>query len=317
MWSGGTSGLPPPSSQRVFDIGGYAAFRSGWKSESTVGHFACGRHLATHKQRDATSFEVYAHGTEVILSPGVYGYSDDPLVQYQGNASSHNILVVDEHENYPLDGPRPRITAKSEDADRPWVVGCHQNFKEVGVPTVARLWAFLPPATFALVDQAMSDGEHQFDQHLHLHPLLSEIESRSDHSVVARKPGDDDLFPSLVIATAGAPERLQYRGVEDGDARAGWYFPAVHSAEPATDLVFRFVRSGNVEMPMVIRIVAPGEAPPTLADVSWVQNNTESRLIWTEDGKKQHLSFPALQLAGDPACLGPAPGYGPDSQENH
>lgn len=316
MWSGGISGLPPTPSQNVFDIGGYAAFRNGWRSESTVGHFTCSRHLPTHKQRDATSIEVYAHGTEVILNPGVYGYSDDPLVQYQGKASSHNILVVDGHENYSLDGPRPRITAKSEDEDRPWVVGCHQNFKEVGVPTVARLWAFLPPATFALVDQAMADGEHQFDQHLHLHPLMSEIENLSEHSVVARKPGND-LFPSLVIATAAAPERFQHRGVEDGDARAGWYFPATYSAEPATDLVFRFVHNGKTEMPMVIRVVAPGEAPPTLEDVSWVQSDSESRLSWTENGKIQQLSFPALQLAEDPACIGPAPGYGPEGQEGH
>jgi uncharacterized heparinase superfamily protein len=291
--SRGAAGAAPALDQ-VYRVGGYAVFRDRWDpaapEEATVGHFKT-RHLSgVHYHADETSIEIFAFGRELIVGPGYFTYStNDPLREYQRSPAAQNILVVDDDSTV---STRPtlsaRVVAQSAGGDVPWVQGTHLRYRELGVSSLVRTFAFAKPDTFIVIDHVRAEAPHDYAQHFHLHPDLSEIQVADDRTVLASMKGG----PSLAIAAATAPDAIETpRGVDDGQTQEGWYFPAFQVKRPAYDVVFRRTAS-TIDLPIVIVIGAPGKPAPIPTDIALLDEDGVMTVSWRLDGETRTAQIP-------------------------
>jgi hypothetical protein len=127
----GAAGTVPPHVDRVFTVGGYAAFRDRWDASdpaaAITGHFKCTRLSRTHAHDDDTSFEIFGYGTELVVDTGKYSYATkDPFVIHQRDALAHNLLIID---GAPFDNiGTAQITASGIEPGLAWVQGTHTRY---------------------------------------------------------------------------------------------------------------------------------------------------------------------------------------------
>ena len=290
----GGRGTRPRRTDATFAEGGYAAFRSAWSrgGKAIAAHFRAGHWARAHYHPDDTGIEIYGHGTELIVGPGVHGYDDkDPFASYQYSPAAHNVLVVDDLAEV---GRRPhkkaRITGHGGSGDLVWVQGTHPNYQQLGVDVV-RTFAYRKPDAFAVVDHAASRaGEHRYAQHFHLHPDLSAVR-REGNTVIAQT--QDGVGPSVTITTADAAEVELARGIQEGGRVAGWFFPDKYKEEPATDVVFRR-RDGRRKLSLpVLILVGPPAAPPRVpGQLSYTEAGGRLTLAWSEAGHQNAITVP-------------------------
>jgi Heparinase II/III-like protein/Heparinase II/III N-terminus len=283
----------PPRLDRVYEVGGYAVFRDGWDPAAktgTVAHFKATHFSRVHYHADETAFEIFAHGRELIVQPGVFSYvSDDPFQRYQRSPSGQNVLVVDDDdtvETKPSAGSR--IVGHGSDRNIVWVQGTHENYERLGVSSLVRTFAFARPDTFIVIDHVQADESHEYAQHFHLDPDLARPRVVGDRTVVASIDGG----PSLTIAAGTRPDRIETpRGVTDGSARKGWYFPDFRVKKPATDVVLRR-SAAEVDLPVVIVVSAPGQQPRIPSDIAYSEEGESATVSWRLDGVEHSLRVP-------------------------
>ena len=135
--------LPPENV--VFPYGGYAVFRSSCSAppdEATWLLFMAATHTKTHKHSDDLSFLLWHHGN-FIVEAGMRNYDYlNAKTAYAYSGYGHNVLCVDDRE-FPVlirhsgfreiypSALRTRITDYCISADRQYVVGRQERFKEV------------------------------------------------------------------------------------------------------------------------------------------------------------------------------------------
>jgi hypothetical protein len=245
----GVSGRAPVVLDRVYPEGGYAAFRDRWDAadptSAITGHFTCHHFSKTHYHKDETSFELYGHGTELIVDSGKYDYDQrGEYNRYQKDVFAHNVLVVDDATYSP---GKASIVASGGDADVAWVQGTHDGYRARGIRSQVRTFAHRKPSTFVVIDTVEASGAHRYAQHFHLAPALSSVEVVDDHTVIASAPGG----PTLVISPVETPTRVELL--------EAWYFAEWGQVVDTTDVVFRYDRSdAELSLPVVITIAAPG-----------------------------------------------------------
>lgn len=282
-----------PALDRVYKVGRYATFRDRWDPSTgagTVGHFKVAHLSGTHYHADETAFEIFAHGRELVVGPGVFGYvSADPLWAYQRSPAGQNVLVVDDDATvFRKPTRKSRVVAHGGDGDVRWVQGTHANYAHLGVGSLVRTFALARPDTFIVIDRVRAPARHRYAQHFHLHPDVSRVRTRGGRTVLASVPGG----PSLAIAAATRPDSIETpRGVADGDVRRGWYFPELHFKVPAYDVVFRHTGSDTV-LPVVIVVSAPGEPARVPTRVAYVESDGIATLSWRVGGVERSFRVP-------------------------
>lgn len=86
---------PPAATERIFPGRGSAVLRSGWSTQDTVISIRVGPWF-NHEHHDQGSFQVAAHGEELIAEAGYANYYQDPYYPiYFIQAVGHNTLLVD------------------------------------------------------------------------------------------------------------------------------------------------------------------------------------------------------------------------------
>lgn len=292
--SRGVSGSMPPEVDRVFAVGGYAAFRQGWPAndadQAIAAHFRSGKYTSVHYHRDETTFEIYGYGTELIVNPGVYSYDfeGDPLAEWQRSPAAHNILVV-EGAQWGLQG-RSGILGHAAGADASWVQGNHDYYERLGVNRFARTFLYARPDRFAVVDHVRSSGHVDYTQHFHLHPSLVNVSVVDPRTVVARP---ERRGPSLVIRAATEPARITTeRGTGPDGTIHGWHFPAFRTAEPATDVALHYEGApGDADLAVVIVVLAPGVSGDPATEISYREEGERAIVELTEPA--QTIEVPA------------------------
>ena len=298
--SGGQSGTRPRDLDRVYEVGGYAAFRERWDaldpSAPIALHFTCGRLSQTHYHRDELGFELYGHGSELIVDTGKYSYDNsDPFTVHQYHAAAHNVLLVD-GKSYEPTGIA-QIFDHGSDGTVSWVQGTHTHYASLGITSQVRTLAYARPDTVVVVDHLRASGSHRYQQHFHLHPSLSEVSFVDEHIVVATTA--DRAGPTVVLAPVTPPTAIELvRGEQSERGLQGWYCPGWAQAEPATAVIIHY-RSDerDLALPVVVTVAAPDTPPQIPGQLVYAESEGRFTVAWTPSAREISLPLPWPGLA--------------------
>jgi Heparinase II/III-like protein/Heparinase II/III N-terminus len=291
--SGGERGTEPVL-DRVYEAGGYAFFRDRWDLSSgaaVAGHFKVAHRSGVHYHADETTFEIFAHGHELVAEPGAFTYvADDPFRAYQRGPAGQNVLVVDEDATLSTaPTSKSRVAAYGGRGDVSWVQGTHANYEALGIESLTRTFAFVKPDTFIVIDHVRASDRHDYAQHFHLHPDVARLDVANSRTVLASVDGG----PALAIVAAAAPDAIETpRGVAEDGVVQGWHFPELHVKVPAFDVVFRQTRA-DADLPVLFVVSAPGQAPRVPTDITYGERGGVATITWRLDGFERSLRIPS------------------------
>ncbi len=173
-----------------------------------------------------------------------------------------------------------------------WVHAFHEHYANIGVPQVGRTFAFNKPTEFLVVDEVQAQETHRLVEHIHLHPLLDQVDS-SDGVVVATSSEADR--PSLVIVPLGPEMRIDLVRGQSGDEVQGWWFPAALNAEAATDVMLSTDLEPDtpLELGYLLVVGRPGEEVDVPRDVLFERRGSEYVVSWQNDAGSRDFSVPA------------------------
>lgn len=280
--SDGARGAPPQQVDRVFEQGGYAAFRNSWNpgDDQIAAHFISNHLSSSHYHADDGSFELYGFGKELVVDSGKYDYEyTDTRSKYAASEQAHNGVVVDDR-NYEQDLP-PVIAAHAETDTLSWVRASYHDYDFVDVHDQARTFALAKPAAVVLVDEALTSRPHAFAQHFHLHPSLSTLHI-DGNAAIAESP---DGGPSLVIVALTDASSIT-------KAARSWYFPAWEMAEDNIDVVIHHDDDppGTQTFAALVIVVPPGVSPTAPTDARFDAGTRTAN--WTINGESHEVRLP-------------------------
>ena len=169
--TGGIEGIKPEAASVVCPDGGWVFLRSGWGNDRAFSDecffpFRLGTFKTAHIHYDVFSFELYAHGADLIVDSGgpfTYGSSERAFLV---STAAHNTVVVD------------RKNQKVGTAD---VLHWHTSSEYDLLDAQHRLYPgvvhrrvviFIKPNYFLIVDRLEAQHPHQYAQLFHLSPVL-------------------------------------------------------------------------------------------------------------------------------------------------
>lgn len=286
----GASGTPPDSIDQVFATAGYASFRTSWDftdpGSAISGHLTCGRLSQAHAHNDETSVEIFAHGHELILDSGHFNYSREERALHQVSAKAHNLLIIDGEEFELQDGSEiiASGTAATASGPAPWVQASHAHYRHLGVTQLVRTFAFAKPDAFVVIDSVTSETTHRYEQHFHLHPEITELQSGGPGSSGVRIGRVPD-GPGLVLVPLHDPTEVE--------ERHSWYFPTSNVSLDRIDLVFTSADLATTDLAMLLLVVPPGIQPSSPDSASLRRQDGAFVVRWSRDGIDQQLTLPA------------------------
>ena len=170
--SRGSAGRAPSSPDAISPAGGSAFLRSGWAAagEAHADAFLALR-LATfptaHIHRDVLSFELFAHGADLVVDtggPGVY-----PFRAWLKSTAAHNTVVVDGRDQ--AVGPS-RLIKTQQGAGGVLIDAEHGLYPGV---RHRRVLVFRRSGMVLLLDHLQSADAHDYALLLHLAPTLEPV----------------------------------------------------------------------------------------------------------------------------------------------
>jgi hypothetical protein len=170
--SRGAAGRAPSASDAILPGGGSVFLRSGWAPDTGAprGAFVTLR-LATfptaHIHRDVLSFELFAHGAELVVDtggPGVY-----PFRAWLKSTPAHNTVVVDGRDQ--AIGPA-RLIRTQQAAGGVLIDAEHGLYPGV---RHRRVLVFRRSGAVLLLDHLQSTDPHVYTLLLHLAPALNPV----------------------------------------------------------------------------------------------------------------------------------------------
>jgi hypothetical protein len=154
--------------------------------------------LGSHGHNDALSFELALGDQPLIVDPGSYLYTADPVERNRFRSTAfHGTLQIDGAEQNPLredalfameDRCRAELVSWSPDPERPRFVGRHHGYAILAQPAihVRELALDVAAATVRITDRVESAGEHELRWTFPLAPGIAEA---SGPRAVARFDG--------------------------------------------------------------------------------------------------------------------------------
>ncbi len=283
--SHGKRGVAPDELDRVFDIAGYAAFRSSWDlaaPESVVsGHLTCGRLSKGHAHDDETSFEIFAYGSELLIDSGHYNYNKkEPKRLYEISPPAHNLLVVDGQDFDRTGDPKIVGSGGLDGSGAPWVQASHQYYRYLGIDQLVRTFGFVKPDAFVVIDSVKSESTHLYEQHFHLHPGITEVEERASGVRIGRMPEG----PSVALVPLYEPDAVR---VIDG-----WYFVKSNVSASNRDLVYSVDEGADAHLGVLILLFPPGVEPDGFSGASIAQESGQLVVRWQQNGRERQLAVP-------------------------
>ena len=165
----GENGEVPPQKAISYPDAGQVIMRSGWykgdKFENqTQLIFDIGPYRTNHSDLDALSFSLYGQGEALMPDAGLYTYENGPFRDYFHGSMAHNTVIVDgksQKEGKPIIGN----FAEGEG----WAYQSAQHDLYDGV-THQRAIALLGDKYVLIVDNLLSEYQHDYEQVFHLFP---------------------------------------------------------------------------------------------------------------------------------------------------
>lgn len=104
----GKYGKPPDFTSSFYPYGGQLVMRDGWSRKANWGFFDVGPWGTAHQHQDKLHLSITAYGSDILVDAGRYLYVNGPFRSYFKGSRSHNVVLVDGHEQNKL----PRETNK-------------------------------------------------------------------------------------------------------------------------------------------------------------------------------------------------------------
>jgi hypothetical protein len=196
----GQAGMPyaPGAGHAAYPEGGYWIMRGGdLYVVVRCGDVGVGG-LGSHAHNDALSFEFACGRQPLVVDPGTYVYTADPVERNRFRSTAfHSTLQIDGAEQNPIsdaalfameDRRRAEGIVWDPDPDRPTFVGSHHGYEALARPAthVRRLGLDISDRTLAITDIVNSTGEHELEWTFPLGPCEAEA---SGSRAVARFAG--------------------------------------------------------------------------------------------------------------------------------
>ena len=153
MASGGGAGTPPAKKSAAYPESGFYFFRSDWNPDAVFMALKCAGPGEWHNQIDNGTFELYAHGQNLMIDSGCYLYgSSDPREQewraWFQSTKAHQTLTLDGRDA----DRKPRHLLWSDSADLTALVVENQSYPGL---KHQRTVLFIDRQYFIIRDQAI------------------------------------------------------------------------------------------------------------------------------------------------------------------
>jgi hypothetical protein len=157
----------------TFRDAGFAFVRARGEAGDT-GYLAVtdGFHNLTHKHADELSFELFDHGTSIVIDTGLYDKDPGPVRDYVVSNRAHSTLTVDGLDLPISDaGEAYGSGLVATGAGDGWyaIEGANPLLAGQGVRH-ERLFLYRPGVALLIVDRVRADAPHTYTHYLHLHP---------------------------------------------------------------------------------------------------------------------------------------------------
>lgn len=105
----GEQGRPPAFTSSFYPYAGQLVMRDNWSRRANWGFFDLGPWGTSHQHNDKLHLSLAAYGTDILVDAGRYTYDKVPLRGYFTGSRSHNVVLVDGHEQnrLPAEADRP------------------------------------------------------------------------------------------------------------------------------------------------------------------------------------------------------------------
>jgi len=212
---------------------GYALFLShapeSVAPEASHALFRCNSFRYAHAQRDALSFELFAHGREWLVDAGKFNYEEQtPVRQYMRSARAHNVVLIDDQD---FDFRAMRVEAHGSAGDALFVTARH----ELPEATHTRRFEYTAAPRLRLDDELRAtDGKpHRYSQLLHAAPGLKA------HIINPREAHITDGTRTLIVRQAGTEGAWVVIEGQMTPFVQGWYSREFNKKAPAAALYYR------------------------------------------------------------------------------
>ncbi|MBQ8210239.1 MAG: heparinase II/III family protein [Clostridia bacterium] len=234
--SQGRAGKKPEGNTAVFPDGGYYAYRSSWKKEQMEDAvwfmFKSGYASAKNKHADDLHFMLNAHGSEIFIDRGKYGYQiGDFTTETLHSVFGHNTVTVDS-ETYPITAERGYKTGLlKREAQGEFNCAAGYNDSYEGVKIDREI--FFKDNIFIVHDNIESDKEHLYTQQFHISEKLAII-AQAENELLAKI----DDSPYIVRIRQLSACNCRIIGSQDGSSEFGYRSRVVSETVPCSSLLY-------------------------------------------------------------------------------
>lgn len=240
----GAEGTKPSYTSILYPDSKSAIMRSGWSPNDRY-LFTNVKQAAPHRHPDDNAITYYAYGRPLLVDPGAYSYSDDPISNWlRYSTESHNTIEINDTAQNLSEGWFQDWTDNSKFN---FVTGVTQNvpgFKH------SRETLFLK-SSFSIVSDIVEapSGTNKYQQTWHFLPTASptlDASTKKVSTVFGDTYGDIQVVPA-------DPEQVT------ATLDHGYYSNAFYSVSDATYASFTKSVSGNTTFDTVLYPTASGE----------------------------------------------------------
>ncbi|NOU73070.1 DNRLRE domain-containing protein [Paenibacillus sp. LMG 31458] len=240
----GAEGTKPSYTSILYPDSKSAIMRSGWSPNDRY-LFTNVKQAAPHRHPDDNAITYYAYGRPLLVDPGAYSYSDDPISNWlRYSTESHNTIEINDTAQNLSEGWFQDWTDNSKFN---FVTGVTQNvpgFKH------SRETLFLK-SSFSIVSDIVEapSGTNKYQQTWHFLPTASptlDASTKKVSTVFGDTYGDIQVVPA-------DPEQVT------ATLDHGYYSNAFYSVSDATYASFTKNVSGNTTFDTVLYPTASGE----------------------------------------------------------
>jgi heparan-sulfate lyase len=181
MASSGKTGSPPAKTSVAYPESGFYFFRSGWNPDAVFMALKCAQPGEWHNQIDNGTFELYAHGQNLMIDSGCYLYgSSDPEEQkwraWFRSTKVHQTLTLDNRDA----DRKPKHLLWTDSADLTALVVENQSYQNL---KHRRTVLFVGKKYFIIRDQAIGGDAGDVRIHFQFAPCdftLNDLDAKSN-----------------------------------------------------------------------------------------------------------------------------------------
>ncbi|MBP1963203.1 alginate lyase family protein [Paenibacillus aceris] len=246
LGTGGKQGTPPAYASSFYQVSQSATMRSGWGADARY-LFMNVKQERSHRHSDDNSIIYYANGRQLIVDPGTYSYSDEPISNWlRYSTEAHNTVEINRQSQDMTEG-----------VFRYWTDNESFNFLEGIIYNVPgfiyyRDVLFLKSSYTIVSDYIRApEGLHEYRQHWHFLPTANPVLDPVTGQV--RTTFHDHLADIQIIPAD--PEQLSEAEIKDG-----YYSKAFYTVSNSKYAAFtKGIVQGDITYDTILYPTADGE----------------------------------------------------------